>query len=133
MALTITNLVRRGGGSVGPLRVVCATCLFDSSYAAGGESLTAAELGVPGGTVHFLIAYPQSGFSFQYDHTNQKLIARSGQGAHTHLENTAGTYTQNATTGAVTAATFNVGATEVVATTDLSGVTTRIFALVEGV
>jgi hypothetical protein len=51
------------------------TCLFDSSYPTGGEPLTPADLGLS--SILFLHATPASGYSFEYDFTNQKLIART--------------------------------------------------------
>ena len=46
---------------------------FDSSYPAGGESLTAANLGLH--VAQFVNASGPSGYTFPYDHTNSKLMA----------------------------------------------------------
>ena len=46
---------------------------FDSSYPTGGESLTAADLGLS--VVDIVIPSPKSGYVFEYDYTNSKLKA----------------------------------------------------------
>lgn len=47
---------------------------FDSSYPTGGESVTPAMLGL--NTIDFLIAEPAGGYTFEYDHDDELLIAR---------------------------------------------------------
>lgn len=68
MGLTITKIRRVNAGSC---KVGVFDVDFDSSYPAGGESLTAANLGF--NTVDLVICAPKSGFSFDYDYTNSKL------------------------------------------------------------
>jgi hypothetical protein len=51
-----------------------ATVTFDSSYPAGGEALTAAQLAI-GGRLLAVLAESVSGLSFEYDRTNSKLKA----------------------------------------------------------
>lgn len=72
MALTVT-LPRDGSGLVGNLRWVRGTIDFDSSYPTGGESLTAANLGLR--TIDLLLVQPQTGLVFEYDYTNAALLA----------------------------------------------------------
>lgn len=50
------------------------TITFDSSYATGGEALTASNLGLSS-KVEFISVTPGSGYIFQYDYTNKKLKA----------------------------------------------------------
>ena len=69
MALTNTNIA--GPFVVGDRKVVFFDADFDNSYPTGGESLTAADLGL--NTVHSLFAEPAGGYSFEYDHANSKL------------------------------------------------------------
>lgn len=125
MGLTITNRVET---VMGDRRAITCDVAFDSSYPTGGEDLTAATLGMT--TVDFCISEAKGGRNFVYDRANSKLLAYNvaAVGTHTHTENTAGSYTQNATTaagGAVSAAAL----AEVADTTNLSSVTgVRIFA-----
>lgn len=127
MALTVGTLVK---SAMKDKYVHLFRVTFDNSYATGGLALTAATLGFNDNANNLVVfALDKSGISFEYDAANAKLKALAGTGAHTHTENTAGAYTQNATTGAVTAATFNVGATEIANGTDLSSITTIVFAL----
>ena len=56
----------------GNKRIVMCDCDFDSSYPTGGESLTAASLGIK--TIELLIAEPKSGYVFSYDYTDAKLM-----------------------------------------------------------
>jgi hypothetical protein len=72
MAVTVT---KRQSYNTGNVNAVVADIAFDSSYPTGGESLTKTDLGFVTG-VEFLLAEPASGYSFEYDHTNEKLIAR---------------------------------------------------------
>jgi len=141
MALTInfdTDRVERISRNLG---ILTGTIDFDSSYPTGGELLT----GISNKFMRLLrVTFDQkSGYLFEFDKANNKVkvlhptrqITPSGsntsESAHTHTENTAATYTQNATTGAgsahnhtFTGATVaaNVG-TEVPNATDLSGLT----------
>lgn len=72
----MTVTVSRVGNihSVGDMRAVIADVAFDSSYPTGGESLTAAMLGLS--AIEFVIAEPAAGYTFEYDHANSKLLAR---------------------------------------------------------
>lgn len=83
MALTVT-LSGDWMESIGNKRAVRATIAFDSSYPTGGESLTAANLGL--GTIEYIRIDPKAGYVFEYDYTNKKVLAyRSGAvAAHTH-------------------------------------------------
>lgn len=113
----------------GNRRVKVVDVTFDASYPTNGESLTPANLGLQ--TIDLVLASPDGGYLFAYDYTNEKLKAFTpvkAQAAHSHTENTAGSYTQNATTetgGAISAA----AAAEVANTTDLSSVTCRLIAI----
>lgn len=71
MALTVTvNLKEHWGRK----RVVFATLAFDSSYPTGGESLTAANLGLQKIDQLFAVG-GGAGYHFDYDLTNSKLLA----------------------------------------------------------
>lgn len=59
--------------SIGNMKAVVASVAFDSSYPTGGESVTPAKLGL--GKIEFLIAQPTSGYVFQWDNANSKLLA----------------------------------------------------------
>jgi len=119
LTVTLTDMT-----VVGNKRLHTFKLAFDTSYPTGGESLTAADLGLS--SLDFILVEPASGCLFEYDHTNSKLIATYTSASHTHTENTAATYTQNATTAASTAA----AGSEVPNTTDLSSLTdVRGFAL----
>jgi len=59
-------------GVPGNLKYVIKRILFDSSYASGGESLTATDLGLE--SIHIVLAHGEdSGYVPQYDYTNSKL------------------------------------------------------------
>lgn len=102
MAVTVTRI---GVPNVaGNLRVGIFQLAFDASYPTGGEALTPADLGLS--EIDVLIAEPAGGYTFEYDHTNEKLLAR---------------WVDTTTDGAPQA--------QVADTTDLSGVTgVRIIA-----
>ena len=72
MALTLTYT---GDWSrvAGNQRVSVVSVAFDASYATGGESLTARDLGLV--VLTSVIAQPKSGYTFEYDYTNFKLLA----------------------------------------------------------
>lgn len=72
MALTITT---SGDWSsiVGNQRVNTLSIAFDSSYDAGGESLTARDMGLS--VITSVNVQPKSGYTFTYDYTNFKLLA----------------------------------------------------------
>lgn len=69
MALTISNLVRH---NVGDARLHVGTIDFDSSYPTGGESLTPANVGLV--KIDSMDFDSQSGYTFVYDHSNQKVL-----------------------------------------------------------
>ncbi len=70
MGLTLANLEYISLNNA-RMRTVRAT--FDSSYALGGESLTAGDLGLD--EIYTVTPSPASGYSFEYDYTNSKLKA----------------------------------------------------------
>lgn len=94
--LTVDN--KKRGGTKGHFYVVC-DIDFDSSYPTGGESLTPGNVGLVG--IDFCVITAKSGYVFEYDYTNQKLMAYWPD----YNETTAGVLV------------------EVANTTDLSGVT----------
>jgi len=70
MALTISNLkfdVR------GARNAVYGTIDFDSSYATGGEALTAANVGLA--AIDTIDIRAKNGYVFEYDYTNSKVLA----------------------------------------------------------
>lgn len=69
MALTISNLVRH---NLGDTRLHVGTIAFDSSYPTGGESLTPANVGFH--SLDSIDFDPQDGYTFLYDHANQKVL-----------------------------------------------------------
>jgi hypothetical protein len=76
MALTITtssNGVDYPSGVIGDLKYKVIELTFDSSYATGGESLTASDIGLD----QIVLAQIEStdGMSFAYDYTNNKVKA----------------------------------------------------------
>lgn len=85
MALTVAVTRRNVAGHQ---NIVTGTIAFDSSYPTGGESLTAADLGLR--TVDLML-FQQSaiGLTYSYDYTNSKVLAYA-QGA---LVGAAGTQT----------------------------------------
>lgn len=137
MALTLTRI---RGTIVGSKRVSVYDVDFDASYPAGGESLTAANLGLH--AIDLVLASPDSGLLFQYDYANSKLLAYE-QGFTTGstaaadstsgalVENFAGAETVIRAMGTAIDTTYRFGALKEVAdTTDLSSVTdVRVFAI----
>jgi len=74
MALTLTTPSGATEGATigGASKFTIKRIQFDSSYASGGESLTAGNLGMT--AVHIVIADGEdSGYVPQYDYTNEKL------------------------------------------------------------
>lgn len=84
------------------------TITFDSSYATGGETLSASNCGLSS-KVEFFSATNASGYIFEYDYANGKLKA--------YYPSKSGTITSPGLPGA-----------EVAASTDLSAVTCRFIA-----
>lgn len=70
MALTISSLKRDIAGNK---RMHSGLITFDSSYATGGEALTPENLGMH--TIDHIDVRSALGFTFDYDHTNAKLLA----------------------------------------------------------
>ncbi len=58
---------------VGNKRMTRGTLAFDASYPTGGESLVARDVGL--GAIDHIEVDPKSGYTFQYDYTNSKLLA----------------------------------------------------------
>lgn len=102
MALTVTSLEK---AKLSRLRLNVVRVTFDSSYPTGGESLTAAQLGLNKVTV--VIPLTASGYVGEYDLTNSKLKAFYGDN-------------NNASDGPLV---------EVANTTDLSAVTMNLVVI----
>ena len=64
---------------VGGLKGRVVEITFDSSYATGGEALTAADCGMS--SIVQLLAHENSGRVFEYDYANSKLKAYQDAGA----------------------------------------------------
>ena len=75
MALTKSNPTnaRDTTGVPGDMKYVIKTITFDSSYPTGGESLTPADAGFD--SFHVVTAHQKSGYTFEMDYTNNKLLA----------------------------------------------------------
>lgn len=74
MALSIGSTVYPLGKRV--TKQVVKDITFDNSYATGGESLTASDLGLA--NITFLKAENKLGYVVTYDYANQKLMAFYG-------------------------------------------------------
>lgn len=101
---------------------------FDSSYPIGGEAW---DLSADFSVIKGAVFESEDGLIFKVtskDAPASSKVQAFRVGTHTHTENTAATYTQNATTAASTAAAL----AEVADTTDLSA-STKIGVLVWGV
>ena len=70
MALTVSVL---DDNVVGARRRKVLSVTFDDSYPTGGESLTPADAGLVSFT--HVSAEPADGYVFEFDHTNEKVIA----------------------------------------------------------
>lgn len=92
MALTV-DIIRLSKTST--LYVAIADITFDNSYPTGGEYLDPSVFGF--GTIVLCLPQSGSGYAFEFDHTTTSLKAYRSAG-HTHTENTAASYAQNATT-----------------------------------
>lgn len=68
MALTISSI---NNSMFGNKLAIMADVAFDSSYAIGGEALTANKFGLT--TIERLIADTCQGYTFEYDYTNSKI------------------------------------------------------------
>lgn len=133
MALTITPLNR---GVVGVIRYLTADVAFDNSYASGGESLTAANLGMD--TIYLVMATAPVGYEIAYDYTDHLLRAfRIGIAAssivaganNTIVKNVAGTGVEVSGTGTA----FQANLVEVTATNDMSTDLASVRILVFGI
>lgn len=69
MAVAVSNITRSIQGN---RRVVYADVTFDSSYPTGGESLTAANLGLSS-KIDFLTAQSTGGYTFEFIHSTSLL------------------------------------------------------------
>lgn len=92
---------------------------FDNSYPTGGESVTAAQFGLQ--SIDMVVLSGSGGYIAEYDYTNNKIKVLTPAAPHSHTENTAAAYVQNATTAENVAE----AASEVANATDLSAVTVR--------
>lgn len=96
---------------------------FDSAYPTGGYPLAPADVDMA--KIVGVTCLPANGYTFDYDYANSKLKCWR-TASHTHTENTAAAYTQNASTASSGAGPMS----EVPNNTNLSTVTCR--ALVWG-
>lgn len=132
MALTIANREFLGAGN---RRAVVLNVTFDSSYATGGEDLTPASLGMK--KVDSCTATPQGGLIFEYDYTNKKLQAffpTGGSADAATVTDPVVSVPSGSTAVLSTGAQPNLVETsgrgkEVNAAVDLSGITTRVYAV----
>lgn len=125
MALTLTrNQAHKG--IVGNQRWEALQVAFDSSYPTNGESgLTPAALGLD--VIYLVLASPTSGYTFNFDYTNNLLLAyrieviasADSSGANNTLVKDTGTVVGVSGTGTA----FGQALSEVVDTTDLSSLT----------
>src|SRR3990167_9886713 len=76
MALTVT---RTGDWQhlAGNRRVANITVAFDYSYPTGGESLTAADVGMR--VIEKVQVQPDNGYNFEFDYTNNLLLVYKDQ------------------------------------------------------
>lgn len=85
--MAITLAVRSSGlwgTGTGNQQYFFGTATFDSSYATGGESISAANLDMA--TIHHLVAEAEDGYNYRYDYTNSKLLVY-GSTAHPGIIN----------------------------------------------
>lgn len=73
MAATVANVTTLASG---PKRVKYAEVTLDSSYAAGGEVITANDLGLQ--SIDWCFAGGNDGWNVQWDSTNLKFLAYGG-------------------------------------------------------
>lgn len=100
MALTISQ-TGDWSGIVGNRRSVRGTIAFDSSYPTGGESLTAANIGLT--TIDHIEIMATSGYMFEYDYTNAKVLVYI-----TATVTPAGTITVSTPTGTLSTPSFAI-------------------------
>ena len=91
LTLTVPGNASDMAGVPGNNKYVIKRIQFDSSYAAGGEDLTATQLGLE--SIHMVIVEVEdSGFVGQYDYTNSKVALYSaGADAEDGLDEVANT------------------------------------------
>lgn len=126
MAVTVAVVNR---SKMNSLHFVVADITLDNSYITGGEPVPPEQLGFH--TIDFLSPAQTAGYTFEFDHVNKKLKAFYGTNgytlaAHSHSENTAAAYTQNATTATAGAVSITAApGSEVPNATNLSTVKVR--------
>jgi hypothetical protein len=103
-------------------RIVTATITLDTSYPTGGSPGVAALLGL--NTVFAVIVLHTKGLDHEYNKGVDTLRSYNSMPAHSHTENTAVAYTQNAVTAAVAAS----AGPEVANGTNLSAITVDVLA-----
>jgi hypothetical protein len=73
LAITVPGNASDMTGVPGNNKYVIKTCTFDSSYATGGEALTATTLGLE--SLHFMaLSMEKSGYVAQYDYSDEKIV-----------------------------------------------------------
>lgn len=134
MAVSLSN---KEATVVGNKRFLRFDCTFDSSYPTGGESISASDLGMS--VIDILIAAPNGGLVFEYDHTNSKLKAFFPTGGASSTSVAAPSVAVPSGATAVTSTAAQPGLTEtsgiaaeVGATADLSSIVARCFAIGQG-
>jgi len=70
LTVTLTNITIFGNK-----RFIQGKIAFDTSYPTGGEAFSLADMGLAGGVLDFCMFEPESGYIFEYDHTNNKVLA----------------------------------------------------------
>lgn len=94
MAVTSTQI--EDLGAVGNNRGARVSITTTGNYATGGYAVAITGMS----HVNLLIPEQAGGVIWRFDEPTQKLLAYHPTAAHTHTENTAGAYAQNATTAA---------------------------------
>lgn len=72
MAAVVTVVKKQ---DIGDAQEVLATVAFDASYPTGGEALAASDFGMRVGVLNDVQAQSNSGYVFQWDQANKKLLA----------------------------------------------------------
>ena len=131
MAIAVKDAATPGDSDNGFLNITwrAVDVTLDNNYPSGGYPISLSDLGMA--RMFGVIVNHPSGFVFEFDHANNKLKAfRLQLLGHTHTENTAAAYTQNATTGAVNSAGLTGSLVEVTGgSTVLNGVVVRLFVM----
>jgi hypothetical protein len=106
--VTAAKLVKRG------------TLTFSASYPTGGESFTPAQFGLI--SLDQLDVHPTSGYAFEVDYTNRKVLVRyGGISAHTHTLHFQTGAAANAVTAAANQLRTGAAAFDVAGVNDSSG------------